>query len=75
MKYHKYKHVIYLQLISFYFLFGNIQNSNEEVNTTVPFIISADGFIEVFTDGACSRNGMVGAQAGIGIWFNHNHEL
>lgn len=44
-------------------------------NETVPFIKTSDGFVEVCIDGACSRNGRVGAKAGIGIWFNENHPL
>lgn len=39
------------------------------------FIRTSDGFVVVFTDGACSQNGKVGAKAGVGVWFNHNNPL
>ena len=34
-----------------------------------------DGYVQVFTDGACPDNGKVGARAGIGVWWNHGHKL
>ena len=37
------------------------------------FIIDDDGFVVVFTDGACINNGTPNAQAGIGIWFGYGH--
>lgn len=42
---------------------------------------SADGFtymgdaVVVYTDGCCSANGRVGARAGIGVYWGHNHPL
>ncbi|KAK9531899.1 hypothetical protein VZT92_011291 [Zoarces viviparus] len=42
---------------------------------------STDGFtymgdaVVVYTDGCCSRNGQKGAQAGIGVYWGHNHPL
>lgn len=39
------------------------------------FIRTPDGYVVVFTDGACSQNGKVGAKAGVGVWFNHNNPL
>ncbi|RZF44959.1 hypothetical protein LSTR_LSTR001920 [Laodelphax striatellus] len=39
------------------------------------FLISPDGVVIVYTDGACSNNGRSGARAGIGVWFNHSHPL
>ncbi|KAF6205528.1 hypothetical protein GE061_019701 [Apolygus lucorum] len=36
---------------------------------------NANGFVCVFTDGACSSNGKQGAKAGIGVWFNEGHPL
>ncbi|KAM7368342.1 hypothetical protein PAMP_014568 [Pampus punctatissimus] len=42
---------------------------------------SADGFtymgdaVVVYTDGCCSANGKVGARAGIGVYWGHNHPL
>lgn len=34
-----------------------------------------DGYVEVYTDGACSSNGKRNAQAGVGIWFADNHPM
>lgn len=39
------------------------------------FILTDDGYVVVYTDGACSNNGKYGAKAGIGVWFNNDHEL
>ncbi|XP_039282110.1 ribonuclease H1 isoform X2 [Nilaparvata lugens] len=39
------------------------------------FLISPDGVVIVYTDGACTNNGRQGAKAGIGVWFNHQHPL
>ena len=38
------------------------------------FDIDRDGFVRVYADGACFRNGQPNAQAGIGIWFGRQHE-
>ncbi|XP_030765882.1 ribonuclease H1-like [Sitophilus oryzae] len=32
----------------------------------------ADGYFEVYTDGACVNNGKSNARAGIGVWFGEN---
>lgn len=37
--------------------------------------VDENGFIHVYTDGACSKNGQVGAKAGYGIWWAKDHEL
>ena len=34
-----------------------------------------DGFVVVYTDGACENNGRKGAKAGIGVWFGENNPL
>ncbi|XP_056640096.1 ribonuclease H1 isoform X1 [Diorhabda sublineata] len=34
-----------------------------------------DGYVTVFTDGACENNGKSNAKAGIGVWFGDNHQL
>lgn len=34
-----------------------------------------NGYVNVFTDGACSSNGYKNARAGIGVWFRDNHPL
>ena len=39
------------------------------------FKIDADGYVVVYTDGACIRNGQPDAQAGIGVWFGPHHKL
>ncbi|KYQ57390.1 Ribonuclease H1 [Trachymyrmex zeteki] len=39
------------------------------------FIVDEDGYVNVFTDGACSWNGHKNARAGIGVWFRDNHPL
>lgn len=33
------------------------------------------GYVEVYTDGACSANGTDYARAGIGVFFGNNHPL
>ena len=37
------------------------------------FQVDGDGFVIVYTDGACFRNGQPDAQAGIGVWFGHRN--
>ncbi|XP_065577442.1 ribonuclease H1-like isoform X2 [Artemia franciscana] len=39
------------------------------------FVIDDEGFVHVFTDGACESNGKRGAKAGFGVWFNDDHPL
>ncbi len=39
------------------------------------FRVNKEGFVIVYTDGACLRNGQPDAQAGIGVWFGHDHHL
>lgn len=34
-----------------------------------------DGYIHVYTDGACGKNGRKGAKAGIGVWFGPSHPM
>lgn len=34
-----------------------------------------NGYVHVYTDGACENNGRVGARAGIGVWFADKHPL
>nr|XP_018905329.1 PREDICTED: uncharacterized protein LOC109035938 [Bemisia tabaci] len=41
----------------------------------VSFKFNSYGVVVVYTDGACSNNGRIRAQAGLGVWFNHNHPL
>ncbi|OXA56000.1 ribonuclease H1 isoform X2 [Folsomia candida] len=39
------------------------------------FQVDEEGYVTVFTDGACSANGKKAAKAGIGVWFGDDHEL
>ncbi|KAH8284564.1 hypothetical protein KR018_004296, partial [Drosophila ironensis] len=39
------------------------------------FEIDADGYVIVYTDGSCIRNGQPGASAGYGVFFGRNHPL
>ncbi|KZC11302.1 Ribonuclease H1 [Dufourea novaeangliae] len=39
------------------------------------FTIDIDGYVNVYTDGACSSNGGPNAKAGIGVWFGDDHPL
>ncbi|CAG4963528.1 unnamed protein product [Parnassius apollo] len=39
------------------------------------FIEGDDGYIQVYTDGACSSNGKNGARAGIGVYWADDHPL
>ncbi|XP_012216204.2 ribonuclease H1-like isoform X1 [Linepithema humile] len=48
---------------------------SSDQNGKVDFIVDEDGYVNVFTDGACSSNGYKNARAGIGVWFQDNHPL
>lgn len=37
------------------------------------FDIDEEGYVHVYTDGACSNNGTSKAVAGIGVWFGNRH--
>lgn len=39
------------------------------------FWVDADGYVTVYTDGACPSNGRNGATAGIGVFFGNDHHL
>jgi hypothetical protein len=40
------------------------------------FHVDSDGFVHVYTDGACSDNGKgLRSKAGIGVWWSHGHPL
>ena len=39
------------------------------------FVVDQNGYVHVYTDGACENNGRAGAKAGIGVWFADNHPL
>ncbi|XP_046403882.1 ribonuclease H1-like isoform X2 [Ischnura elegans] len=44
-------------------------------NSPDKFMVDNDGYVLVYTDGACSKNGRRGSQAGIGVWFGDGHNL
>ncbi|XP_034246488.1 ribonuclease H1 isoform X2 [Thrips palmi] len=44
-------------------------------NQAPPFKVDSDGFVIVYTDGACPKNGFNATKAGIGVWFNDQHPL
>lgn len=39
------------------------------------FSLDDDGYVIVYTDGACLRNGQPDAVAGLGVWFGEDHFL
>lgn len=39
------------------------------------FEVGDDGYIQVYTDGACSANGRTAAKAGIGVYWGDDHHL
>lgn len=49
--------------------------NNSKNNTSPRFDTDENGYVHVYTDGACENNGRVGARAGIGVWFADNHPL
>lgn len=53
-----------------------LKKRRTDCGPTVDCLATNDsGFVEVYTDGACSNNGRSGAKAGIGVWFNDDHPL
>lgn len=44
-------------------------------STNGQFELDADGYVQVYTDGACSSNGRSGARAGIGVYWGEGHGL
>ncbi|KAK2586250.1 hypothetical protein KPH14_001506 [Odynerus spinipes] len=49
------------------------QNACDTSSQNTSYIIDKDGYVNVYTDGACSSNGTRGARAGLGVWFGDNH--
>lgn len=47
--------------------------SNKIIKTD--FDRDENGYVIVYTDGACENNGKPNARAGLGVWFGHNHPL
>ncbi|KAI4499968.1 hypothetical protein M0802_004838 [Mischocyttarus mexicanus] len=50
---------------------GQVPEENVE-DLNLP-LLSTQGYVDVYTDGACSLNGFEGARAGIGVWFSAPH--
>jgi ribonuclease HI len=44
-----------------------------ETGLDLPIEKNSTNSFEIYTDGACSRNGQSGAVAGIGVWFSNNN--
>ena len=44
-------------------------------NNSQHFKVDKEGFVVVYTDGACAGNGQTGAKAGYGVWFDDGHDL
>ena len=39
------------------------------------FQVDEDGYVVVYTDGACLNNGQSNPKAGVGVWFGSGHQL
>ncbi|CAL4062570.1 unnamed protein product, partial [Meganyctiphanes norvegica] len=50
-------------------------SSSTDPNDTNKFEVDSDGFLIVYTDGACEGNGKSGARAGVGVYFGPGHPL
>lgn len=46
-------------------------SSDDEVG----FIYDKKGYVNVWVDGSCLRNGQPGAKAGYGVFYDWNHHL
>ncbi|XP_033353349.1 ribonuclease H1 [Bombus vosnesenskii] len=51
------------------------ENIRIDKDLTQNFIVDGNGFVNVYTDGACTGNGGKNAKAGIGVWFGDSHPL
>ncbi|XP_033341720.2 ribonuclease H1 isoform X2 [Megalopta genalis] len=54
---------------------SDIPSTSTEQTSSSKFTIDDDGYVNVYTDGACSSNGYKNAQAGLGVWFGQDHPL
>ena len=48
---------------------------SEDEQRSDGFIIDDDGYVNVWVDGSCLRNGSLDAQAGYGVFFNYGHSM
>lgn len=53
----------------------NTDEPSAKKRKNVEFNKDENGFVIVYTDGACERNGQKNAKAGLGVWFGPNHPL
>lgn len=51
------------------------QAIHSSTSTNGNFEIDNDGYVQVYTDGACSANGRSGARAGLGVYWGDGHSL
>ncbi|CAB3220874.1 unnamed protein product [Arctia plantaginis] len=51
------------------------QNKRRKTSSENDFETDDDGFVQVYTDGACSANGKTGARAGLGVYWGEGHRL
>ena len=57
-------------------LSNDLQSLLEDGNDDLfNFVFDDNGYVVVYTDGACSNNGRPNAKAGLGVWFDENHPL
>ncbi|XP_078041766.1 ribonuclease H1 [Augochlora pura] len=54
---------------------SDIPSTSTEQTSSSGFIIDDDGYVNVYTDGACTSNGYKNARAGLGVWFGQDHPL
>jgi len=50
-------------------------DTDDKVDDFPGFEVDQNGYVHVYTDGACENNGRAGAKAGIGVWFADHHPL
>lgn len=48
---------------------------HSETINGLQFEVDSDGFVVVYTDGSCFKNGQADACAGYGVYFGDNHIL
>lgn len=51
------------------------QNKRRKTSGGEEFEMDNDGYVQVYTDGACSANGRSGARAGLGVYWADGHPL
>jgi ribonuclease HI len=53
----------------------SVDEKDSQNSISSVFETDENGYVHVYTDGACENNGRAGARAGIGVWFADNHPL